>query len=137
VVALAAELAGESGARLLVTDDPGPGVHDADFLYTDVWLSMGEPEHEWDARIDSLRPYRVTADLLARTGRTDSMFLHCLPALHNAETTLGARLYHRFGLNGIEVDEQVFESPRSIVFDQSENRMHTIKAVLVAALGRG
>jgi ornithine carbamoyltransferase len=135
LVALAGRLAGESGGQVLVTDDPQAGVHDAHFVYTDLWLSMGESEQEWDARINLLRPYRVTVDLLARTGRPDTLFMHCLPSLHNTETTLGARLYHRFALNGVEVDEQVFESPHSIVFDQAENRMHTIKAVMVAALG--
>jgi ornithine carbamoyltransferase len=136
VMAVAVRLAGESGAHVLVTDDAEAGVRNAHFLYSDVWLSMGEPEQEWETRINLLRPYRVTVDLLGRTGRTDTLFLHCLPSLHNTETNLGARLFHRFGLNGIEVDEQVFESPHSIVFEQAENRMHTIKAVMVAALGR-
>jgi ornithine carbamoyltransferase len=135
VIALAHDLAAENGANVLVTDDPDAGVHGANFLYTDVWLSMGEPEQEWESRINLLRPYRVTADLMARTGRPDTLFMHCLPSLHNTETTLGARLHERFGLDGIEVDEQVFESPHSIVFAQAENRMHTIKAVMVSALG--
>jgi len=136
LVAKAFELGTESGARIHVTDDAATAVHGADFVYTDVWLSMGEAEEQWAARIDHLRPYRVTPEFLAGSGKADTKFLHCLPSLHNRLTEVGERLYQRFGLDGIEVSEAVFESPASIVFDQSENRMHTIKAVMVAALAR-
>ncbi|MFQ1002401.1 ornithine carbamoyltransferase [Modestobacter sp. SSW1-42] len=135
VVATARDLAASSGARVLVTDDPAAGVAGADFVYTDVWVSMGESEAEWDARVPLLSPYRVTEELMAATGRPDSRFLHCLPALHDRSTTLGARVFDRYGLDGAEVSDAVFESERSVVFDQSENRLHTIKAVLVHALG--
>lgn len=134
VLTTAHQLAEESGARLTVTADPGVAVAGADFVYTDVWVSMGEPEQDWEGRIDALLPYRVTADLLAASDNPDVRFMHCLPSLHNRDTALGARLYHRFGLDGMEVTDQVFESRASVVFDQAENRMHTIKAVLVAAL---
>jgi len=136
LVATAQELARTSGARVLVTDDVPNAVQGVDFVYTDVWLSMGEAEGDWAARIDRLRPYRVTTSLMAGTGKPGTKFLHCLPSLHDRRTEVGARLYERFGLDGIEVTDEVFESPNSIVFDQSENRMHTIKAVMVAALAR-
>jgi len=135
VVAIAQELAAGSGARVLVTADPEEGVTGADFVYTDVWVSMGESAAEWDARVPVLTPYRVTEELMQATGRPDARFLHCLPALHDATTTLGRRLLDSYGLNGAEVTDEVFESARSVVFDQSENRLHTIKAVLVNALG--
>lgn len=134
LVATAQALAERSGARLLVTADPHAAVAGADFVYTDVWVSMGEAEQNWESRIQLLLPYRVTADLMGASGKPHTRFMHCLPSLHNRETTLGARLYHRFSLDGIEVTDQVIESPASVVFDQAENRMHTIKAVLVAAL---
>ena len=134
VVATARELAASSGARLLVTDDPAEGVAGADFVYTDVWVSMGEPQEEWDRRVPVLTPYRVTAELMAATGRPDARFLHCLPALHDRRTVLGRQVYDRYGLDGVEVTEEVFESARSVVFDQAENRLHTIKAVMVTAL---
>ena len=136
LVATAQELARTSGARVLVTDDVPNAVQGVDFVYTDVWLSMGEAEADWAARIDRLRPYRVTTSLMAGTGKPATKFLHCLPSLHDRRTEVGERLYERFGLDGIEVTDEVFESPNSIVFDQSENRMHTIKAVMVAALAR-
>jgi ornithine carbamoyltransferase len=136
LIATARALARHSGAQVTITDDAHQGVEGAGFVYTDVWMSMGEAEEGWAKRVELLLPYRVSADLMAATGRTDSRFMHCLPSIHNTDTTLGARVNYRFGLDGIEVTEQVFESPASIVFDQSENRMHTIKAVLVAALGR-
>jgi ornithine carbamoyltransferase len=135
VVSAARALAAESGARILVTEDPRAGVHGADFVYTDVWVSMGESEVAWERRVTQLLPYRVTAALMGSTGKNSTRFMHCLPSLHNRDTILGAKLFHRFGLEGAEVSDQVFESPASVVFDQSENRMHTIKAVLVAALG--
>ena len=132
---IAAKLAAGSGARLTVTADIPGAVECADYLYTDVWLSMGEPEAAWDERIDLLLPYQVNRGLLAATGNPAVKFMHCLPALHNRQTTLGKRLYDRRGLEALEVTEEVFESPASIVFDQAENRLHTIKAVMVATAG--
>jgi ornithine carbamoyltransferase len=134
VVAAAHEAAAISGARVLITDDAGRGVHGADFIYTDVWLSMGEPDDQWAVRVRELLPYRVTAELMASTGKPGTKFMHCLPSLHNAQTTVGARLLAQFGLDGAEVTDEVFESASSIVFDQSENRLHTIKALMVSAL---
>jgi len=127
--------AAESGARLTITADVAAGVADADFLYTDVWLSMGEPASEWDERIDQLLPYQVNAEVMAATGNPAAKFMHCLPALHNRQTQAGRQIYDRRGLAALEVTDEVFESPASIVFDQAENRMHTIKAVMVATLG--
>lgn len=128
------ELAAQSGARIRFYDDPMSAVEGADFLYTDVWVSMGQPEELWKERIEALTPYRVTAELMAATGKDDSKFLHCLPAFHNADTEVGAAIAESYGLEGIEVTEEVFESSRSVVFDQAENRLHTIKAVMVATL---
>jgi ornithine carbamoyltransferase len=136
VSAIAAGLAGESGAMLTITEDIDAGVAGADFLYTDVWLSMGEPAGEWDKRIDLLLDYQVNSAVLAATGNPDVKFLHCLPALHNTETEVGRQICARRGLSELEVTDEVFESPASVVFDQAENRMHTIKAVMVATLGR-
>ncbi len=132
---IAAGLAAGSGARLLVTDDVQAGVAGADFLYTDVWLSMGEPEDQWDARIEQLLPYQVNAAVLKATGNPAVKFLHCLPALHNRETEIGQRIYASRGLDALEVTDEVFESPASVVFDQAENRMHTIKALMIATIG--
>jgi ornithine carbamoyltransferase len=134
VTALAHDLASTSGARLLVTDDPHAGVHGADFVYTDVWVSMGESDDQWATRIPQLLPYRVTPELMRATGRTDARFMHCLPSIHDRSTEVGERLFQQFGLDGAEVTDEVFESASSIVFDQAENRLHTIKAVLVYAL---
>ena len=134
VIALARELAASSGARLLVTDDPEAGVKGADFVYTDVWVSMGESDDQWAARIPQLLPYRVTAELMKASGHADAKFMHCLPSIHNQSTEVGQRLFAQFGIDGAEVTEDVFESANSIVFDQAENRLHTIKAVLVSAL---
>ncbi len=131
---IASELAASSGARATVTADLGEGVAGADFLYTDVWLSMGEPAAEWDERIDRLLPYQVNADLMAATGNPAVKFMHCLPALHNTKTEIGQQIYDKRGLEALEVTEEVFESPASIVFDQAENRLHTIKAVMVATV---
>ena len=133
VIERAQELAAGSGARLLVSADPHAAVRGADFVYTDVWVSMGESPDAWATRIEQLRPFRVTADLMRSAG-PDARFMHCLPSLHNRSTELGATLYDRFGLDGLEVTEDVFESPASVAFDQAENRMHTIKAVIVSAL---
>ena len=132
---IAAKLGAGSGARLEVTADIGPAVAGADYLYTDVWLSMGEPEDHWDERIDLLLPYQVNAGLMAATGNPAVKFMHCLPALHDRETTIGERLFQRRGLDALEVTDEVFSSPASIVFDQAENRMHTIKALMVATIG--
>jgi ornithine carbamoyltransferase len=127
-------LAKTSGARLTVTEDVREAVKGADFLYTDVWLSMGEDEASWGRRIEALTPYRVTSEVMAATGNPHVKFMHCLPAFHNAETQVGADIARRFGIDCMEVTDEVFESPASIVFDQAENRMHTIKAILVATI---
>ncbi len=132
---VAAGLAAASGARLLVTDDVHAGVAGADFVYTDVWLSLGEPEDQWGARIDQLLPYQVNAAVMKATGNPEAKFLHCLPALHNRDTGIGQRIFATRGLDALEVTEEVFESPASVVFDQAENRMHTIKALMIATLG--
>jgi ornithine carbamoyltransferase len=136
VLAAARRLATDSGARLNVTDDIGAAVAGADFVYTDVWVSMGEPVEQWAARVPLLRPYRVTEALLASSGKPGTRFMHCLPAVHDRNSVLGERLYAQFGLDGAEVSDEVFTSPRSIVFDEAENRMHTAKAVMLAALER-
>ena len=131
----AQRLAAGSGARVTLTDDVHRGVAGVDFLYTDVWVSMGEPAEEWDRRIRLLAGYQVTAAVMAATGNPAARFMHCLPALHNTETELGQRIYGKRGLAALEVTEEVFESPASVVFDQAENRMHTIKALMAATLG--
>jgi len=124
----------DSGARITLTEELGEGVGGVDFLHTDVWVSMGEPDEVWEERIALLRPYQVNGDAVRATGNEDVRFMHCLPAFHNRHTTVGQQVFDRFGLDGIEVTDEVFESPRSIVFDQAENRMHTIKAIMVATL---
>ena len=134
LIAKAHELAQTSGARVLLTDDPQAAVAGVDFIHTDVWVSMGEPEAAWQERTGLLKPYRVTPELMAASGKPQVKFMHCLPAFHNRETKVGEWIYQTFGLDGVEVTEEVFESEASIVFDQAENRMHTIKAVLVALL---
>jgi ornithine carbamoyltransferase len=128
-------IAKETGARVMVTEDVDAAVKDVDFVYTDVWVSMGEPKEKWAERIKLLKPYQVTAEVMAKTGNPRACFMHCLPAFHNTETTVGAEMKDAFGLDCMEVTEEVFESAASIVFDQAENRLHTIKAVLVATLG--
>ena len=135
LVATCREIAAETGARLTLTADVDEGVQGVDFLHTDVWVSMGEPKEVWDERIKLLLPYQVNAATIARTGNPNVKFMHCLPAFHNRETKIGEDIYQKTGLDGLEVTDEVFESPRSIVFDQAENRMHTIKAVMVATLG--
>jgi len=135
VVTVAHELAEVSGARLTLTDDVDAGVAGVDFLYTDVWVSMGEPAEVWDERIALLGDYQVNTALLAKTGNPRVRFMHCLPAFHDRSTTVGEQLYARTGMDALEVTDEVFASPASIVFDQAENRMHTIKALLVATLG--
>ncbi len=136
-VALCRGFAEESGARITITDDPAEAVAGVDFVHTDVWVSMGEPIETWGDRIDSLMPFQVNTELMASTGNPRVRFLHCLPAFHNAETKVGAQIAEQYPhlANGIEVTEDVFESPANLAFEQAENRMHTIKAVLVAALG--
>lgn len=129
------QIAKETGAKLTVTDNVEKGVKGCDFLYTDVWVSMGEPAEVWKERIDMLKPFQVNKETMKLTGNPDCKFMHCLPAYHNLETQVGKDVHKQFGLNGIEVTEDVFESKNSIVFDEAENRMHTIKAVMVATLG--
>ena len=136
VITRAHELAERSGARILLTDNPQQAVAGVDFIHTDVWVSMGEPPEIWQQRIDLLRPYRVGTELMAAAGTPQVKFMHCLPAFHNRETKIGEWIYQTFGLDGVEVSEEVFEGAASIVFDQAENRMHTIKAALVALLDR-
>jgi ornithine carbamoyltransferase len=131
----ARKLAERSGARLTITENVAEAVRGVDYIHTDVWVSMGEPKEVWDERIQLLRPYQVNAEMMALTGNPAVQFMHCLPAYHNRETTVGEDIFQKTGLDGLEVTEDVFESPRSIVFDQAENRMHTIKAVMVATLG--
>lgn len=129
------KIAAETGATLTLTDDVDAGVKGCDFLYTDIWVSMGEPDEVWKERIAMLMPYQVNAKMMERTGNPKCKFMHCLPSYHNLETKAGRDVYEKFGLDGIEVTEDVFESENSIVFDEAENRMHTIKAVMVATLG--
>ena len=128
-------IAEETGARIMITEDVGDAVKGVDFVYTDVWLSMGEPEAKWAERIKLLLPYQVNAKLMKKTGNPRVKFMHCLPAFHNADTQVAKDIAAKFGISEMEVTDEVFESPASIVFDQAENRMHTIKAVLVATLG--
>jgi ornithine carbamoyltransferase len=135
LVATCRAVAKETGAKILITDDVDEAVKDADFLYTDVWVSMGEPDSVWEERIKLLKPYQVNMSVIKKTENPDVRFLHCLPAFHNRETKVGEEIYRKFGLDGMEVTEDVFESKHSIVFDEAENRLHTIKAVMVATLG--
>ena len=128
------ELAQASGARITVTDRID-GVRDCDFVYTDVWVSMGEPDDIWRDRIELLSPYQVNRAVMDATQNPEAKFLHCLPAFHNMETTVGKDIFGKFGISEMEVTEEVFESDASVVFDQAENRLHTIKAVMVATLG--
>jgi ornithine carbamoyltransferase len=136
-VALCRGFAEDSGAHLTITDDPVEAVAGVDFVHTDVWVSMGEPIESWGERIDLLLPFQVNRELMAATGNPRVRFMHCLPAFHNSETTVGARVAEQYGVlkDGIEVTDEVFESPANIAFEQAENRLHTIKALLVAALG--
>ncbi|MFZ3597528.1 ornithine carbamoyltransferase [Streptomyces sp. BH104] len=136
VVAKARELAAASGARIMLTETVEEGVTGADFVVTDVWVSMGEPEEIWDERIKALTPYAVTMDVLRATGNADVKFLHCLPAFHDLGTKVGREIHAKYGLESLEVTDEVFESEHSVVFGEAENRMHTIKAVMVATLGR-
>ena len=135
LIAQCKEIAKETGAKITVTDNVAEGVKDVDFLYTDVWVSMGEPEEVWEERIKLLKPYQINTEVLKLTGNPKVKFMHCLPSFHNRETIIGEEIYQKYGLDGMEVTEAVFESEASIVFDEAENRLHTIKAVMVATLG--
>ncbi len=128
-------IAEETGARITITDNVEEAVRGVDFLYTDVWVSMGEPDSVWDERIKLLCPFQVNSSVIKLTNNPDVKFLHCLPAFHNKETRVGEDIFRKYGLDGMEVTEEVFESDHSIVFDEAENRLHTIKAVMVATLG--
>lgn len=128
-------IAEKTGARITLTEDPAEAARGCDFVYTDVWVSMGEPDEVWAERIKLLTPYRVTADIMAATGNPHAKFMHCLPSFHNRQTEIGERIFNEYGIDCMEVTEEVFESEASVVFDQAENRMHTIKAVLVATIG--
>ncbi|MCM2425645.1 ornithine carbamoyltransferase [Streptomyces sp. RKAG337] len=134
VVAEARRLAETTGARVTLTEDVAEGVRGVDYVHTDVWVSMGEPKEVWDERIELLGPYAVTMEVLRATGNADVKFLHCLPAFHDLGTKIGQEIFERHGLTSLEVTDEVFESAHSVVFDQAENRMHTIKAILVATL---
>ncbi len=129
------EIAKETGAKITLTEKVEEGVKGCDFLYTDVWVSMGEPESVWEERIKLLKPYQVNKKAMELTGNPNCKFMHCLPAFHNRETVVGEDIFKKFGLEAMEVTEEVFESDASIVFDEAENRMHTIKAIMVATLG--
>ena len=129
------EIAKETGAKILLTENVAEGVKGVDFLYTDVWVSMGEPAEVWAERIKLLKPYQVNAEVVRKTGNPKVKFLHCLPAFHNRGTTMGEDIFQKYGMDGLEVTDEVFESPMSVVFDEAENRLHTIKAVMVATLG--
>jgi ornithine carbamoyltransferase len=134
LVETARTIAAETGARILLTDDVAEGVKGADFLYTDVWVSLGEPEAVWEERVRLLKPFQVNRQAMDQTGNPDVKFLHCLPAFHDRETEVGEKMFQKYGMDGLEVTNDVFESPASVVFDQAENRIHTIKAVMVATL---
>jgi ornithine carbamoyltransferase len=132
---LAHSIAEDSGANVLITEDVQEAVRGADFLLTDVWVSMGEADEVWAERIELLKPYQVNADTMKATGNPNTKFMHCLPAFHNTDTQVGKEIFEKFGMPALEVTDEVFESPASIVFDEAENRLHTIKAVMVATLG--
>jgi ornithine carbamoyltransferase len=135
LAARARDIAAESGGKVTITEDVADAVRDCDALVTDVWVSMGEPDQVWAERIELLTPYQVNAQTMALTGNPDVKFMHCLPAFHNTDTQVGKEIQQKFGMDALEVTEEVFESPASIVFDEAENRMHTIKAAMVATLG--
>ena len=135
LVAQCKEIAKETGAKITITDNVDEGVKGVDFIYTDVWLSMGEAAEKWESRIKEMMPYQVNTELLKKTGNPNIKFLHCLPAFHNTDTKVGADIYEKYGVDAMEVTEEVFESEASLVFDEAENRLHTIKAVMLATLG--
>jgi len=128
-------IAEQTGAKITLTENVEEGVKGCDFLYTDVWVSMGESQQAWEERVTLMKPYQINMETIAKTGNPQVKFMHCLPAFHNDETTLGKEVAEKYGMKGLEVTEEVFESHHSIVFDEAENRMHTIKAVMVATLG--
>lgn len=134
LVAQCREIAKETGAKITLTEDVKEGVKGCDFLYTDVWVSMGEPDSVWEERVKLLKPYQINKAAMDATGNPNVKFMHCLPAFHNRETAVGEEMFKKFGLSEMEVTEEVFESNASIVFDEAENRMHTIKAIMVATL---
>ena len=129
-------IAKETGAKITVTDNVKEGVNNADVIYTDVWVSMGEPTEVWKQRIDLLKDYQVDKAMMDMTGNPNTIFMHCLPSFHNTDTKVGKDIFEKFGLPEMEVTDEVFESEASVVFDEAENRMHTIKAVMVATLGQ-
>ena len=135
LIAKCKEIAKDTGAKIMVTEDVNKAVKGVDFLYTDVWVSMGEPAEVWEKRIKRMLPYQVNKELVKKTGNPNVKFLHCLPSFHNRETEIGEEIYKKFGIPAMEVTDDVFESPASLVFDEAENRLHTIKAVMVASLG--
>lgn len=135
LVAQCREIARETGASITLTESVDDGVKGVDFIYTDVWVSMGEADHVWEERIKLMLPYQVNKSMLQKTGNPNVKFLHCLPSFHNRETAVGEQIYQKFGIEAMEVNDEVFESPASLVFEEAENRMHTIKAVMVATLG--
>lgn len=135
LVAQCMEIAKETGATIKITDNVNEGVKGADFLYTDVWVSMGEPDEVWEARIKEMKPYQVNMEMIKKTGNPNVKFLHCLPAFHGRDTIVGEEIFQKFGLSEMEVTNEVIESEYSVVFDEAENRLHTIKAVMVATLG--
>ena len=134
LIAQCEAVAKESGAKLRFETDPATAVKDADVIYTDVWVSMGEPAEVWEERIKELSPYQVNSQLMAKTGKASTVFMHCLPAFHDLNTKIGKEIGDKFGIDCMEVSDEVFEGPQSIVFDEAENRMHTIKAVMAATL---
>ncbi|MFA0051656.1 ornithine carbamoyltransferase [Vibrio breoganii] len=136
LVAQCQEIAQSSGATITLTENVASGVEGCDFLYTDVWVSMGEPAEAWEERIAVMKPYQVNMDAIKATGNPHVKFMHCLPAFHDDQTTVGKEIAAKYGMQGLEVTDEVFESEHSIVFDEAENRMHTIKAVMVATLGQ-
>ncbi len=135
LVAQCQQIAKETGATITITDNVDEGVKGVDFLYTDVWVSMGESDEAWAERIEQMKPYQVNMEMIKKTGNPDVKFLHCLPSFHSRETTLGEEIFKKFGMPELEVTDEVFESKHSVVFDEAENRLHTIKAVMVATLG--
>ena len=135
LVAECKKIAKETGAKITLTESVKDGVNGVDFIYTDVWVSMGEADEVWKDRIAMMIPYQVNSEMMTMTGNAKTKFLHCLPAFHNRETKVGEEVYRKFGVENMEVTDEVFESPASVVFDEAENRLHTIKAVMVATLG--
>ncbi len=136
LVAQCKEIAKETGAKITLTEDVDKGVKGVDFLYTDVWVSMGEADEVWEKRIAEMKPYQVNMDMIKKTGNPNVKFMHCLPAFHDENTTVGKEIAEKFGIGEMEVTDEVFESEHSIVFDEAENRLHTIKAVMIATLGK-